>query len=104
MCATSVPRAQLKKWPVGANQAQITLRLSEVSAVVLNGWACNVFGDLTVLKDGDRLAVTFVGATVFEAICESLEVIKVSAHCDTRALSNRADAPLHGEFLSEWLR
>jgi Immunity protein 50 len=74
---TTFPERASKKWPVGANTAQITLRLSEVSSIVLNGWASNVFGDLSVVKDHEFLSVTFVGTTVFEAVCTDFEVTQV---------------------------
>jgi Immunity protein 50 len=78
------PERTSKKWPAGANAVQITLRLSEVSSLVLNGWANNVLGDLSVIKEGKNLAVTFVGTTIFEAVCASLEVTNICAYRDTR--------------------
>lgn len=81
---TTFPERAPKKWPIGANAAQITLRLSEVSSLLINGWASNVLGDLIVVQVRDLIAVTFIGDVVFEAECACVEVTQVVGYTDTR--------------------
>jgi hypothetical protein len=75
------PDRRSPTWPVTANRAQITLRLGEVVAVSISGWASTVEGRLTIRRLSPvQLEFSFHGSGVtIEGRCGLVKLDNLTA-------------------------
>jgi hypothetical protein len=78
------PDRRSPTWPATANRAQITLRLGEVGAVSIQGWASTVDGRLAIRRlSPTQLEFSFHGSGVaIEGRCALVKLDNLTAFVD----------------------
>lgn len=77
---TQFPDKHSKRWPVGSNACQITLRAMDVTQLEMRGWATTIIGNLSIEPDDGGFVIGFEGVVSLKIRCPFIDVSRVTGY------------------------